>query len=99
MTNDDIITIVRERFGLTRAQIMAKRPKGGCMARFTAMWLCRSVLGMKYTEIAASFGVNHATVINAVNRVEAYIETEPNRKHTIEELQAQVIKKIGSIPA
>jgi hypothetical protein len=97
MTNEDVIAIVQERFGLTRSQIMANRPKGGCMARFTAMWLCRSVLGRSYPDIAKSFLVHHTTVINAVNQVENYIETEPGRKEVIMELKAQIIKKISAV--
>lgn len=51
------------------------------------MYLCRKLTNLSHKEIGKHFGgFNHATVINAVQRVQDLMDTEPAYKHDVTKL-------------
>lgn len=69
---NDIIEQVAHEYGLTRAEILARRRHRSIVyARQHAMWRCKKETSASLPEIARAFGgFDHTTVIHAVRSYE-----------------------------
>jgi chromosomal replication initiator protein len=64
--------------------------------RQLAIFLCRKFTGASLHEIGHQFGGrNHATVINAVKRVEEKLRVDPEALHAVESLSTQLREQQG----
>ena len=95
LTEDKIIATVADYYSLTPAQITGKiRTSRIAMARHIAMFLSRSLLDTPFTKIGNSFGgKDHATVMNAVSKVEKSLKDDENLKKAIGDLKQRLKAK------
>lgn len=95
LTEDKIIATVADYYSLTPAQITGKiRTSRIAMARHIAMFLSRSLLDTPFTKIGNSFGgKDHATVMNAVSKVEKSLKDDENLKKAIDDLKQRLKAK------
>lgn len=64
---------------------------GPVRARQVAMYLCRKLTGRSTTEIGKKFGGrDHSTVIHAVRRITAAIETDESVRNAVEYLTDEI---------
>ena len=88
-----IVSVVADYYNLTPPQIMGKtRVAQIALARHIAMFLCRELLGMNFTEIGKAFGKDHTSVMNAIAKVENMGKTDPVAKSGIDELKKRFAK-------
>ena len=95
LTEDKIIATVADYYSLTPAQITGKiRTSRIAMARHIAMFLSRSLLDTPFTKLGDSFGgKDHATVMNAVSKVEKSLKDDENLKKAIGDLKQRLKAK------
>lgn len=66
---NNTINRVSKRYSISVEDIKGKsREKGVCFARAHCYYILKNQFKFNYSEIAASFGRNHATVMNALHR-------------------------------
>ena len=94
ITPPTIIQQVAEAFSLTPEDIMgADRRSGAVLARQTAMYLCRELLGAPYASLGQYFhGKNHSTVMYACKKIEQTIKSDK----VMHKLVTQIRKKFLS---
>jgi chromosomal replication initiator protein len=71
-----------------------KRNRDISFPRQIAMYLCRSLTDMSLPKIGDSFGGrDHTTVIHACEKIKKDIESNPETRRTVEELQRNILGK------
>lgn len=87
-----VISVVAEYYNLAPTQITGKiRTAQVALARHLAMYLCKDVLGMNYSEIGKKFGKDHTSVMNGIGKVEKLSKENPDVSKVLKELK----KKLG----
>ena len=84
-TSKGIQTVVAEYFGIEVTDIVSqKRTKELVQPRQIAMYMCRELTQMSYSNIAQAFNKgNHTTVIHACKQIEDAIENSDEERQTI----------------
>jgi len=65
--------------------------KSTSRARQVAMYLCKRLTPLSLTEIGATFGKDHSTVLYAIRRVEEMLASDPAIKAEVDALSRQLI--------
>lgn len=94
VTLDGIVEAVAAVFGVSPAAIKGPhRNKEVSLARQVAMYLSRELLPeMNTTDLGAAFGNrDHATIIYSSQRIRGLIETDPELKTAISQLQKKIL--------
>ncbi len=69
LSMDRIVEVVAAHFGVPVEDIMGRgKPRQVALARRTAMYLVRRIMGRSYPEIGKFFGRHHSTVMYADSR-------------------------------
>ncbi|MCF0113318.1 MAG: chromosomal replication initiator protein DnaA [Bacilli bacterium] len=93
LTATKIVATVADYYSLTQSQVMGKiRTANIALARHIAMFLCRTLMSMNYSEIGKMFGKDHTSVMNAVDKVEKLWKTDTSMSLAIDQLK----KKLGA---
>jgi len=89
MTIDKIKMAVADYYKISTSQLSASiRVSNISNARHIAMYLCRSLLDVPFIKIGDEFGGrDHSTVINACEKVEKLLKTDPNFRQAIEDIK------------
>ncbi len=84
-TSKGIQTVVSEYFGIEIADLVSmKRTKELVQPRQIAMYMCRELTQMSYSNIAQAFNrENHTTVIHACKQIESMMEKSDEERQTI----------------
>ena len=84
-TSKGIQTVVAEYFGIEIADLVSmKRTKELVQPRQIAMYMCRELTQMSYSNIAQAFNrENHTTVIHACKQIESMMEKSDEERQTI----------------
>lgn len=90
---DDIQRSVAEYFNIKLSDILGSaRPKNIAEPRMAAMYLCRKLTKHSLPEIGASFGKNHATIINATKKVPELCEKSDDFKRSLLQIEKQLTR-------
>lgn len=89
---EPIIRAACRYFAIPKVEITGSiRTMGPVRARQVAMYLCRKLTGRSTTEIGKKFGGrDHSTVIHAVRRITAAIETDESVRNAVEYLTDEI---------
>lgn len=89
LTIDKIKMAVADYYKISTSQLSASiRVSNISNARHIAMYLCRSLLDVPFIKIGDEFGGrDHSTVINACEKVEKLLKTDPNFKQAIDDIK------------
>ena len=89
LTIDKIKMAVADYYKISTSQLSASiRVSNISNARHIAMFLCRNLLDVPFIKIGEEFGGrDHSTVINACEKVEKLLKTDPNFKQAIEDIK------------
>lgn len=92
LNSETIIEEVAKYYSLTESQILSKiRTNQIALARSIAMYLCRKLLDMSYSQIGKSFnGKDHSTVMAACTKVEDLLKSDTGMKKAISKLEANL---------
>ena len=91
---DDIQRSVADYFNIKLSDILGSaRPKNIAEPRMAAMYLCRKLTNLSLPEIGASFGKNHATVINAMKKVPEICEKSEDFKRSVLQIERQLTRR------
>ena len=84
-TSKGIQAVVAEYFGIEIADLVSmKRTKALVQPRQIAMYMCRELTQMSYSNIAQAFNrENHTTVIHACKQIESMMEKSDEERQTI----------------
>ena len=84
-TSKGIQTVVAEYFGIEITDLVSmKRTKELVQPRQIAMYMCRELTQMSYSNIAQAFNrENHTTVIHACKQIESMMEKSDEERQTI----------------
>ncbi len=88
----EILDASAREFGVERTALLARdRRPSVARARHVAMYLARELTDHSLPEIGRGVGGrNHATVIHAINRVTAAIQTDPVMRTAVDNLRTQL---------
>jgi chromosomal replication initiator protein len=88
----DIVDASAREFGVERAAVLARdRRPSVATARQVAMYLARELTDHSLPEIGRGFGGrNHATVIQAINRVDTAVRTDPALRDAVDNVRRQL---------
>lgn len=89
MTIDKIKMAVADYYKISTSQLSASiRVSNISNARHIAMYLCRNLLDVPFIKIGEEFGGrDHSTVINACEKVEKLLKSDPNFRQAIEDIK------------
>ncbi len=89
LTVEKIKMTVADYYKLSTSQLSSSvRVSNISTARHIAMYLCRVLLDTPFTKIGDEFGGrDHSTVINACEKVEKLLKTDPNFKQAVEDIK------------
>jgi chromosomal replication initiator protein len=88
LSMESIQRAVAEYFDIRYSDILSKkRPANIAFPRQVAMFLCRELTPHSLPSIGEAFGKNHATVLHAVNSVDAKIQANPAIRQTVSVLR------------
>ena len=89
ITCADIIDVVCRHFGVTRVDLLSqRRPRSITRPRHIAFYLAKTLTLQCYPEIGRRFGGrDHTTIMHAVNKIAAQIETDDALKADIVHLR------------
>lgn len=92
LTEQKIINIVADYYGVTPAQLTSKVRTGQiALARHISMYLIRKHLDVPLKRIGEVFGgKDHTTVMSGINKVEKELKTDPQLQQAIEELESLI---------
>jgi chromosomal replication initiator protein len=91
---------VAEFFDIRFSDILSKkRPANIAFPRQVAMYLCRELTPHSLPSIGEAFGKNHATVLHAVNSVDAKMQANPSIRQTVSTLRAKLTGRRAGEPA
>lgn len=87
-----ILTAVADSLEVSNAELVGtSRRKEIVFARQVAMYLCRTRLGLSYSELGRIFGGrDHATVIHSVRKIETLQQVDTNTHNLLTELTASI---------
>ena len=87
---------VADYFDIRFSDILSKkRPANIAFPRQVAMFLCRELTPHSLPSIGEAFGKNHATVLHAVNSVDAKMQVNPAIKQTVGVLRSKLTGRQG----
>lgn len=91
ITNDYIINIIIEHYGLTLEEITSEnRSQKTSRVRHICMYMCRKLTNSSYDEIASKFGKrDRTTVMHGFKKIDKELETDTALQNEIE-----ILKKI-----
>ena len=89
LTVEKIKMTVADYYKLSTSQLSSSvRVSNISNARHIAMYLCRALLDTPFIKIGDEFGGrDHSTVINACEKVEKLLKTDPNFKQAVEDIK------------
>ena len=89
LTVEKIKMTVADYYKLSTSQLSSSvRVSNISNARHIAMYLCRTLLDTPFIKIGDEFGGrDHSTVINACEKVEKLLKTDPNFKQAVEDIK------------
>ena len=89
LTVEKIKMTVADYYKLSTTQLSSSvRVSNISNARHIAMYLCRALLDTPFIKIGDEFGGrDHSTVINACEKVEKLLKTDPNFKQAVEDIK------------
>ena len=89
LTVEKIKMTVADYYKLSTSQLSSSvRVSNISNARHIAMYLCRELLDTPFIKIGDEFGGrDHSTVINACEKVEKLLKTDPNFKQAVEDIK------------
>ena len=89
LTIDKIKMAVADYYKISTTQLSASiRVSNISNARHIAMYLCRNLLDVPFIKIGEEFGGrDHSTVINACEKVEKLLKSDPNFKQAIDDIK------------
>ncbi len=92
LTEQKIINIVADYYGVTPAQLTSKVRTGPiALARHISMYLIRKHLDVPLKRIGQVFGgKDHTTVMSGINKVEKELKTDSQLQQAIEELESLI---------
>ena len=95
LSEQKIINVVADYYGLTSAQLIGKTRTGQiALARHIAMYLIRINIDVPLTKIGTTFGGrDHTTVMNGILKVENMLRTNEQVKSVINSLQKSLTNK------
>ncbi len=95
ITAESIQKVVSKYYGVRLSDMKSKRrTKPLTLPRHVAMYLCRRLTELPLVDIGRDFGrKDHTTVMHACNKIEEYIQNDPNFEKTIEQLIEEVKEK------
>lgn len=95
LTQEKIINVVADYYGLTKAQIISKsRTSNIANARHIAVYLTRKHLDLPFTKIGESFGKrDHSTIISSYEKVDKLLTSDIAYKQAIQEIEKLLIHK------
>ncbi|HKL84279.1 MAG TPA: chromosomal replication initiator protein DnaA [Bacilli bacterium] len=87
-----VISVVADYYNLTPTQLTGRnRTTQVSMARHIAMYLMRELLDLPFSKVGKAFGgKDHSTVMNAIQKVEKLLKTDPSFKKVIDDLNARL---------
>lgn len=91
ITVDEIQKKVAEYFNLHVSDLLSsKRPKSIAEPRMVAMYLARKLTSSSFPQIGSAFGRNHATIMNAWNKVPELCEKDEELRRAVAVLERQI---------
>lgn len=92
LNEQKIINVVADYYNLSPSQLTGKIRTGQiALARHIAMYLIRNTLDVPLKKIGDIFGgKDHTTVMNAIQKVDKGLKTDPALKEAVEELQKRL---------
>ena len=92
LSEQKIINVVADYYNLSPSQLTGKIRTGQiALARHIAMYLIRYTLDVPLKKIGDVFGgKDHTTVMNAIQKVDKGLKTDPGLKEAVEELQKRL---------
>ena len=92
LSETKIINVVADYYNLTPALLIGRNRTGQvALARHIAMYLCRDILDLPFVRIGKAFGgKDHSTVINAVDKVEKQLKSDPALIQAINEIKERL---------
>ena len=89
LTIDKVKMAVADYYKISTSQLSASiRVSNISNARHIAMYLCRNLLDVPFIKIGEEFGGrDHSTVINACEKVEKLLKSDPNFKQAIDDIK------------
>ena len=91
---EDIQRVVAQHFNLKINDLLGNaRPKNIAEPRMAAMYLCRKLTKHSLPEIGASFGKNHATILNATRKIPELCEKSDDFKRAIDTIERQLTRR------
>ena len=92
LSEQKIINVVADYYNLSPSQLTGKIRTGQiALARHIAMYLIRNTLDVSLKKIGDIFGgKDHTTVMNAIQKVDKGLKTDPKLKEAVEELQKRL---------
>lgn len=95
ITPEKIVRAVAEYYKVATAQIYSKmRTLQVATARKIAMYLCRDMLNMPFTEIGRLFSRDHSTVMSACSAIRKQMKDDPLLNQAIATLKRNLSKKV-----
>lgn len=92
-TTLEIIEMICEQYSVTREQLKNQnRTKDLVFARHLCMYLLYNCVKLKLSQVGQVFNRDHTTVMNAIQKIEDYIETNSLNKR--EEIH-KMVKRCG----
>jgi chromosomal replication initiator protein len=94
-TPEKIITATSKLWGVTEQELLEKcRRQPQAFARQVAMFLTYKLTNLSTTNVGKCFSNrNHATILWAIKRVMEAMESEPQIKHAVIELEKYLTKQ------
>lgn len=92
LSETKIINVVADYYNLTPALIIGKNRTGQvALARHIAMFLSREILDIPFVRIGKAFGgKDHSTVINAYDKVDKQLKSDPALVQAINEIKERL---------
>lgn len=91
ITVDEIQKKVAEYFNLHVSDLLSnKRPKSIAEPRMVAMYLARKLTTSSFPQIGSAFGRNHATIMNAWNKVPELCSQDEELRRAVSLLERQL---------
>ena len=93
LTPERIKETVSSYFGVTQESMLSqRRDREIVVPRQLTMYFMHSLLSLPYKRIAAQFGRDHTTVMNACDRIAAMIDEDPAFKKKVEDVTGYLME-------
>jgi chromosomal replication initiator protein len=88
---ETIQRVVAEHFDIRLNDILSsKRPRNIAEPRMLAMYLCREMTNNSFPAIGTAFGKNHATIMNAMKKVNELCQKNEKFRMSVSKIQRQL---------